>query len=231
MREYIELNKSTYDSLAEEYFERLVKYDKNYQVVGQKICEEIFAKDILKEKMKNGSKINVLELGCGPGAILQALNKYPYVCAYAIDFSEKMVYFAHKSNGDAEVKVADVLEVKNVNDIFGKALQGTVDVLIMAAFIHLFPKRDAEEILKNAQKWLAEDGLIYLDTTEEKHFSDGEIRIKKSLNGKEIKHLRTQWTQKDFNGFIEGCGYRIFSQTKHMADSGKTWMRTILRTC
>lgn len=227
MIEYIELNKSTYDSLAEEYFGRLVKYDKDYQIVGEKICEAIFDTEQLKNKI-NHKCINILELGCGPGAILQGMKKYRSVQAYAIDFSEKMVYFARKVNPDASVVVANVLDINHINDYFEKPLQGKVDVLIMAAFIHLFPKKDAEEILKRVKEWLSNDGLIYLDTTEEKQFCDGEIRVKKIVDGKEIKHLRTCWPQKEFNEFVVDCGYKIVRQTRHLATNGKTWLRTII---
>ena len=37
MRDYIELNKSTYERLEDDYFEKLIKYDKYYQIVGERI--------------------------------------------------------------------------------------------------------------------------------------------------------------------------------------------------
>lgn len=229
MIDYIELNKLAYDSLAEEYFERLVKYDKYYQIVGEKICEEIFETEILKEKIKDNCNLNILELGCGPGAILQALRRYPYIKAYAIDFSEKMSYFAQKSNPEATVKVKNVLDVKNIDNIFENDLQENVDVLIMAAFIHLFPRKDAEKILIKIKEWLTRDGVVYLDTTEEECFCDGEIRVKKIVGKQEIKHLRTQWTFQTFNRFISDCGYKIISQKRHLSNNGTFWLRTIIQ--
>lgn len=229
MIDYIKLNKFAYDSLAEEYFERLTKYDIYYRIVGEKICEAIFETAILKEKVKANCKLNVLELGCGPGAILQALRRYPCVKAYAIDFSEKMSYFARKSNSEAIVKVQNVLDIKNIDNTFEKPLQGNVDILIMAAFIHLFPRNDAEMILIKIKEWLADDGVVYLDTTEEDCYCDGEIRAKKTVGREEIKHLRTQWTPKDFNQFVSDCGYKIISQKKHLANNGKLWLRTIMQ--
>lgn len=229
MRDYIELNKSTYERLADDYFEKLIKYDKYYQIVGERICESIFDTDILKNKSTANKELRVLELGCGPGAILQALKKYSNVRAYAIDFSERMVYFAHRSNGDAKLKVLNVLDVNSLDDIFREPLEGNIDVLIMAAFIHLFPRNDAGEIMLRVKKWLAEDGVIYLDTTEEKAFSDGEIQVKRIVNEQEIKYLRTRWTRKTFNEFIIQCGYKIISQKNHLANNGKMWLRTIIQ--
>ena len=108
MKDYIELNKQTYNELAEEYFARLVKYDIFYHIVGEKICETIFNIDDIKMKLKSGQGIRVLELGCGPGAILQALKNYPRVKAYAVDFSDRMVFFAKKSNEEAIIKDIDI---------------------------------------------------------------------------------------------------------------------------
>lgn len=229
MKEYINLNKATYDRLADEYFERLVKYDNYYKIVGERICDSIFETDILKNKIKNEIEIQVLELGCGPGAILQALKKYNCINVHAIDFSERMIYFAHKSNEDAKLKVFNVLDISNVDDVFGEHLKGNIDVLIMAAFIHLFPQNDAKEILMKTKDWLAHDGILYLDTTEEKEFVDGEIQVKRVVEAQEIKYLRTRWTQKKFNDFITGCGFEIIHQKKHVANNGKIWMRTLVR--
>ena len=231
MKDYIELNKQTYNELAEEYFARLVKYDIFYHIVGEKICETIFNIDDIKMKLKSGQGIRVLELGCGPGAILQALKNYPRVKAYAVDFSDRMVFFAKKSNEEAIIKVKNVLDINDIDDLFGEKLQGNVDVLIMAAFIHLFPRNDAEQILQKAKNWVSDGGIIYLDTTEEKEFSDGQIRVKKKINGREICPLRTRWTRKDFNAFLTHCGYDIILQKEHLANNGKKWLRTIIRVC
>lgn len=229
MRDYIELNKQTYNELAEEYFSRLIKYDISYHVVGEKICETIFNIDSIKTKLKSRQEIKVLELGCGPGAILQALKDYPHVKAYAVDFSDRMAFFAKKSNEEATIKVENILDVNDIDDLFGEKLQGSVDVLIMAAFIHLFPRNDAEQILQKAKNWISYDGIIYLDTTEEKEFSDGQIRVKKKIKGRDICHFRTMWTRKDFNTFLTHCGYDIILQREHLANNGKKWLRTIIR--
>lgn len=231
MKNYIELNKQTYNELAEDYFGRLVKYDVFYHVVGEKICETIFDIDSIKMKLKARKEIQILELGCGPGSILQALKKYPRIKAYAVDFSDRMASFAKISNEKAIIKVKNVLDIQNINDLFDDNLQGNVDVLIMAAFIHLFPRNDAEQILKRAQNWISDDGIIYLDTTEEKEFSDGQILVKKKINGREIFHLRTRWTKKEFNAFLTQCGFDIILQQERFANNGKKWLRTIIKVC
>ena len=119
--------------------------------------------------------------------------------------------------------------VNSLDDIFREPLEGNIDVLIMAAFIHLFPRNDAGEMMLRVKKWLAEDGVIYLDTTEEKAFSDGEIQVKRIVNEQEIKYLRTRWTRKTFNEFIIQCGYKVISQKNHLANNGKMWLRTIIQ--
>ena len=135
---YWELNYNTYNSLAEDYFERLNKYDNYYRIVGEKICEMIFEYLYNKSPKNDFEIINVLELGCGPGAILQALKSYRNVSSYAIDISEKMAYFARRSNPDTKVLVKNVLDVYKLNNYFHTNIDGKLDIIIMAAFIHLF---------------------------------------------------------------------------------------------
>ena len=230
MPDYIELNHSTYDTLAGEYFDRLVKYDNSYRLVGKKICEMIFDYVIAENKFLMQENINVLELGCGPGAILQALREYIRVKTFAIDFSEKMSAFAHICNEKTQIVTENVLNVVDLDSYFTDNIHGKVDIIIMAAFIHLFPTNDAYIIMGRLKNWLSPNGIIYLDTTKETDFRDGEIRVKELHQGKEIKHLRTFWTKDKFNTFLSDCGYTIVTQHEHIAKgTGKVWIRTIIK--
>ncbi len=230
MSDYIELNHAAYDILADEYFARLVKYDDSYSLVGKKICEMIFDYIISENKVSTQNDITVLELGCGPGAILLALREYLRVKTFAIDFSERMAFFAHKCNEKTKIVTENILNIQDLNLYFDEDIQGKVDVIIMAAFIHLFPIKDAYDIMDRLKKWLSPNGIIYLDTTKELESCDGEIRVKELHHGKEIRHLRTLWTKDKFNNFLSDCGYIIVKQHEHIAKgTGKVWIRTIAR--
>ena len=227
---YWELNYNTYNSLAEDYFERLNKYDNYYRIVGEKICEMIFEYLYNKSPKNDFEIINVLELGCGPGAILQALKSYRNVSSYAIDISEKMAYFARRSNPDTKVLVKNVLDVYKLNNYFHTNIDGKLDIIIMAAFIHLFPYEDAQRLLIKVKTWLKPSGIIYIDTTKEKEFRDGKVVIKKSFNRDEMLHFRTDWTSESFNVFLKECGYDIVKQIEHRANNtGRIWLRTIIK--
>lgn len=227
---YWELNYNTYNSLAEDYFERLNKYDNFYRIVGERICEMIFDYSFNKKLINDSDTINVLELGCGPGAILQALKSYRNVSSYAIDISEKMACFAEKSNPNTKLRVKNILDIDNLNSCFETNIEGKLDIIIMAAFIHLFPYEDAKKILINIKSWLKPTGIVYIDTTKEKVFRDGKIMIKKSFNRNEMLHFRTDWSSESFNAFLKECGYEILEQIEHKAsNTGRIWLRTIIK--
>ncbi len=230
MQDYIELNHLAYDTLAEEYYDRLIRYDDSYRFVGKRICEMIFDYIVSENLFRNKDKINTLELGCGPGAILQVLREHMQVKSYAIDFSEKMTYYARRCNEKAKIVTENVLDIVDIDSCFAEKLQGNIDVVIMAAFIHLFSIDDARIIMNRIKEWLSPNGLVYLDTTKEPVFRDGEIKIKELHEGKEIMHFRTLWKKEEFNNFLHDCGYTIVAQHEHLAKgTGKIWIRTIIR--
>jgi ubiquinone/menaquinone biosynthesis C-methylase UbiE len=91
MNDYIWLHQNTYDSLADEYFERLSRVDSNSRAVGRHLAY-FSVKKLFKEIRKN--KYKILELGCGPGAILASLNDKKNLELCAIDLSKKMLAYA-----------------------------------------------------------------------------------------------------------------------------------------
>ena len=228
MHDYIEINKNVYNNLADEYYEKLAKYNADNMTVGKSICEFIFNKTSSIQQFKN-QDINVLELGCGPGAILSALkNRSNISSLYAIDFATNMIQFAQKSNDMAQIYNANILDVQDIDNLFNTQLNGKIDIIIMAAFIHLFPKNDARNILHNTKSWLSPNGIIYLDTTNELVFKDGSLCPKNSKKG-EMIYFRTKWTKKAFNIFLNECGYDIIEQKDHTSNEKKIWMRTIIK--
>jgi len=226
MHEYIEVNKEAYNFLANEYFENLMKHDNYYRHVSEKICEFIFKEASFLEKTNN-NKLNILELGCGVGGILKVLKKYSNINIYAIDFSENMISFARQSNNSVHIENINILDVSTIENLFKEKISKKIDIIIMAAFIHLFPMQDAEIIMKNIRNWLSPKNAIYIDTTDEKEFKDGQLSNKRSKM-KAIKYFRTFWTKEKFNIFLNNCGYKIIAQRDHVSNDNKTWMRTVI---
>lgn len=225
---YIRLNKYAYDKVADDYFERLRKYDSSYAYVCKKICEFVF--DTLQPN--SNRKINVLELGCGPGGILRELKESYNCIVYAIDISPKMLEYAHLNNPDAVLINGDILEIDSisVNDCPTENNTMRFDIIIMMAFIHVFTVNDAKKILRKVQTWLNPNGLIYLDTTIEDTFVDGELTIKKQIGEKTIWYLRTKWTKETLFALLEEMDFIIVKyMIREARETGKKWLRIVIR--
>lgn len=229
MLDYLDLNYSAYDSLAAFYQKKIVEPDHYYQAVASSICSMIVKQYQTEGRRKEGEKIRLLELGCGAGAILREVRKYLMVEPYAVDFSPQMVRFARENNPDAVVKTANVLDIEDLDALFGAKLNGKTDILVMAAFIHCFPVQDASVIMSRIKKWLSPGGMVYMDTTDEAEYRDGRVCLKTLGNGEKRKYFRTSWRKKEWNAFIINCGYQILKQEIHQDHYGRKWIRTIIK--
>jgi len=223
MDDYILLHQKTYDSLADEYYERLSRVDSNSRIVGRHLADFSYKK--LLEEMKK-DKYRILELGCGPGAILASLNDKINLELYAIDLSVKMLSYAEIVCPKLKKINKNVLDITNI--LYEFNTKEYFDLIIMASFIHLFPINDAKHLLTTIKEWLEPNGLIYIDTTDEGKFEDGKIIAKKGYI-EEVKRLRTMWTKNKFNQFLCSFNLKIIEQQLHKDNNNRIWMRTILK--
>jgi ubiquinone/menaquinone biosynthesis C-methylase UbiE len=220
------LNKRCYNTVAA-YYEARSKAG----VVAKHLVR------IITNAMKsNISKENyrILELGCGTGNIfagfmeLSDRNSYQL---YGIDFSKNMIKYAEDKHTNANIRNKNVLNIKNVSSL-PFAEKDKFDFVIMVALIHLFPRKDAKKLLTNIKNILNPNGLIYIDTTKEAKFVDGEITEKQGYSVP-IKRLRTQWTEESFEEFLNECGFDIIKEftDNHKTTDGaeKVWLQRIVK--
>lgn len=229
MQKYLELNQSIYDLLAHEYQKKVAKKNSYDQYVMESISHMLTKQQDIRKKLLVNKKINLLELGCGVGALLKTFQAYSTIQTYAIDFSWQMVEFAKKNNPDAIIKKANILDIDSINNVFGCELEGKIDILIMSAFIHCFSVEDAKSIMDRIKNWISPDSIIYLDTTEEKESLDNTMFFKLLKNDMRLRYYRTLWTEKAFNEFIEKCGYEILEQNICQDNLERKWIRTIIK--
>ena len=104
-----------------------------------------------------GSEPNdkILELGCGPGNMLEFLTKCGFKQVKGIDISSEQVELAKKHGCDAEV--ADVFEYLD-----GK--QDTFDSIIALDFIEHFHKEELLELARLLFRALKKGGRLILQT-------------------------------------------------------------------
>ena len=228
MNDYSLINKKTYDFLACDYEMRLNNPDKDYIEVGKDICKCVFETNLIRSKQENNKIINVLEIGCGPGAVLMELNHYSNVQVYAIDISETMAKFARKHCPNIKIKVADVFKIDDIKKFF--KIDHKFDVIIMAAFIHLFSADDTKVLLSKVKEWADENAVIYIDTTAEPFFKNGSIIEKRSFGGLKLNYFRTLWTKETLNSFLIENGFEIIDQYLHSAKfERRIWIRTVIK--
>jgi len=222
-RSYIKVNRECYNAFADEFYKREIakSVGKHLAVIIHNALDSELKKDTYK----------VLEFGCGTGTILAGLeniDKFKYKL-YAIDFSEKMIGYAKVNAPSAKFVIKNVLSVKNFS-FEEKKKNDKFDIIIMAAFIHLFPKVDVEELFGKVKGWLNPNGLIYIDTTKEDKTDSGEISIKQGENVR-APRFRARWTEKDFENLLECNGFNIipFPEQNRTDVNEQMWLRRIAK--
>lgn len=106
-----------------------------------------------------------LDLGCGDGALLYALNKKGYLnnkIVYAIDLSEKRINRAKKINKDFLCSIGDACKIQNIKD-------NAIDFLVSTHLLEHVP--NDEDMIKEIHRVLKKDGIVYLTTVFKKRYA------------------------------------------------------------
>lgn len=174
-KEYIRINKETYNKLAKEYSER------EYAV------QDDFYLNIMFKGLDFREGKKILEIGPGRGDRLKNFCDF-HLDVTAIELSEEMCKLCAQKAPKAKIINQNVLEC-DFDDPF--------DFIYMEAMIHNFPLDDAKKILKLISKWLKDDGILICTTTVEKVDSEG-YEEKTDYKNKE-KRFRHRFTEDTFD--------------------------------
>jgi len=162
-REYIDINKNSYDTLAKEYMERSYSVDDNFYI---------------KAKMK------ILEIGCGVGRMLKIFEDMQCKTV-VVDLSKEMIKYAKIFSPHTEFICDDIQNV-----YFKKS---SFDVIYMGAVIHNFPIKDVTKLLDNIYKWLKDDGVFICATTVDNRDYEGyESKVDYNNKEKRFRHHYTK---------------------------------------
>jgi SAM-dependent methyltransferase/DNA-binding XRE family transcriptional regulator len=221
---YINIGKRCYNALAEEYQARYNTGEAAKHLVP-------IIDNALKDKIKKDN-YRILELGCGTGNLLEEFkkldeNRYDL---YAFDYSKEMIKYAREKCPNASIVNKNVLTIGNDINSLPFEEKDKFDIIIMVALIHLFPRKDAEKLLKNIKGLLNPNGLIYIDTTLEMVFRDGLITDKQGYKIA-LPRLRTYWTEESFEKFLDSCGFEIIKDysDNNKSNRGKIWLQRIAK--
>lgn len=140
MKDYNEYSRIAYNNKAD-----------NYNDTPEGKYTEKF-KDLLCKIIDLEKGMNVLDVACGNGTLLNMLSAKNEIQGYGIDISDKMVSNAKKNCRDMVFKVSGCEEIPFENNFF--------ELMTVCAAYHHFP--DTDSFAREAARVLKKDGYLYI---------------------------------------------------------------------
>jgi SAM-dependent methyltransferase len=140
-------------------------------------------KTIIADYIRPATGARILDLGCGPAAILPFLQQTTKVSYVGIDLNEAHIASAHAEHGDSgRFHAGDFASLKN-------ELGGTVDLVICLGLLHHLEDDRVVELGRLAHTYLAPGGrLIAADPV----FAEGQAWVARQLAAADAgKRVRT----------------------------------------
>ncbi len=205
-KNYIEINRTSYDIVAEEYKE---KYKNNS---GANKFYEILQEFVLSKKNKDNPKI--LEIGPGTGTLLKLFEEKNFRTT-AVELSKNMASLACEASNNSVIINGNILDINFMPKQF--------DFILAMAVIHNFPENDLIKLLDKIKLWLKDDGCFILDTTNNPITETGFFE-KEDYNNNVIRYRR-KWKKEDLEMFMQQQGFIIHDSTIYKdATSNKEWL-------
>jgi len=203
---YIEINKSSYNIVAEEY---KTKYKNND---GANKFYDMLQEFVLNKK--NGVISKMLEIGPGIGTLLKMFEENGFRTT-AVELSENMAALACEKSSNSVIINDNILEINFMPNQF--------DFILAMAVIHNFPEKDLIKLLKKIKIWLKEDGFFILDTTNNPITETGFFE-KEDYNNNVVRYRR-KWKKEDLELFMKNQGFYIQDSFVYKDEtSNKEWL-------
>lgn len=164
-------------------FFRNTAYWKDWAKVDPKGGFEIkFVSNLIKELTKRGKVVNVLDVACGHGRVLEQLSAEKGVKLFAIDINKNAVKLAKLSAPKAEVKIGSVYKLPYKDKYFDI-------VIVIASFMHFEnPKKALEELTRVSKNYLV------FDITTKRNISEF-LRDRKIMSRSSVPEFRYNYEQ------------------------------------
>lgn len=193
MDNYVEINKNTYNQVAKDLMNRHKKSG-----VNEPSAEDYYNKIFKYTKRKDN--IKHLELGPGDGKILKFFASQD-IDTYAIENSEEMIKLCKTASPNTKIIENNILEVNLDEDTFDTAFAGS--------FIHLFPSKDANNVMNKVYKWLKKDGVFFAYTTLSHVDEEGFFSKTKSIYPNENVRFRHNYTEESLKKLFTDNGFEV----------------------
>ena len=205
-KDYIKINKASYDIVAEEY---KTKYKNND---GANKFYDILQEFVLNKKNDDFSKM--LEIGPGVGTLLKIFEEKGFRTT-AVELSENMASLACENSSNSVIINNNILEINFMPKQF--------DFILAMAVIHNFPEEDLIKLLDKIKVWLKDDGFFILDTTNNQVTETGFFE-KEDYNNNVVRYRR-KWKKEDLESFMEKQGFYIQDSVVYKdSTSNKEWL-------
>ncbi len=198
---------STYDALADEYERRVAELLPVLEIAADTIDAHL------------PREARVLDIGCGVGGAIEMLNSRGHD-AYGLELSMGMAKYAYERNKRFGTQIV-------VGDFEDYAFNNDFDGLMALAFIHLFPKERAEELMAGMHQTLKPGGVLLIGTTESNEPKEG-LEEKHDYLGKHVR-FRKHWTDPELRASLESVGFEVIEKVPVVDAFGKNWMDFIVR--
>ena len=210
MERYIDANRKAYDFLATQYQTRL--HNKSDFEESPDVLGRFALKNVLREDFKRA--IKVAEFGPGNGCLLSFFERNG--CrTVGVELSAEMAKLCKLNSPESIIINNNVLDVNFMIAQF--------DLIYMGAVIHLFPKTDAESLLKKAYNWLNENGILFINTTC--NFESIESYSSKVDYKDSPVRFRKTWTEEELIECVSRQGFCVIEKMyTDESDRNKQWV-------
>ncbi|RLI99847.1 MAG: class I SAM-dependent methyltransferase [Candidatus Aenigmatarchaeota archaeon] len=171
-----------------------------------------YTEDIPKLLLKFLNKTewkSYLDLGCGDGSLLYALNKKGYFNGkkvYAIDLSENRIKLVKKINRNFKCFVDNACNIKNIKS-------KSIEFLVSTHVIEHVP--NDEDMVKEINRVLAKNGTAYISTVFKKWYG----WCFHKCNGKWVldpTHVREYTDERQLLSMLRNHGFEIIESKKSL---------------
>lgn len=206
------------DYHSDNYREQLIQeYDAYFKLYPKKWASnqrDIIAVEVIKSL--NPNPIDILDVGCGNGHLLQMLEKaFPKTRLYGLDISPEALKiaadFSSPSITFTEGFIEDLPEIDKYSVVI---LQGTIEHLV-----------DPAEALLKIKSILRNKGILYIEAPNNLAYSPGEHTYRRLKVGS--KQMEWHLCAKEWEAIFTSTGFRILKYRKEYTHQwGNIWALT-----
>jgi len=210
MKDYLQINKKAYNTLAQEFYDKDDVRDPPSKAISNYFVGH------LKKRFHNPF---ILELGPGTGHIAKFMTNSG--CNVdAIEFSDKMAEICRKNSPKTNLIFGDFLDY----DFQDKKYSG----ILAVAFIHLFNSEDVKLVMKKVHGLLDKRGLALISTTLNDKVEEGYF-VKENFSG-EVKRFRRRYTPSEIENLINDTNFDIVESniSEDSESREKKWMNYLI---